>query len=174
VDIMIDNWPQARLGSAGRLRALAAAFPGAAVTERVIPASFDQVWDYFADMERSVPSFDETVREFRVVARQGTRLVARVKGPLLPLRYTLDVDLDRGWCLMTARPAWYIVAFAAEPSGSQTLFAHAEACNIAGPPDVRRAGAPLLSATRKWLVGHVSRDIDGIERAMGLREDRQR
>jgi hypothetical protein len=165
---MTDPWPQARLGNVGRLRALAAGFPGSAYAERVIPASFDEVWGYFSDMERSVPSFDETVTEFRIVSRTAAGLTARARGPGLPIRFTLDVDLERGWCLMTARPVYYLVAFAAEPSGDQTRFAHAEACNVCGPKLVRDAARPFLKMARRWIAGHVERDIDGLEAALGM------
>jgi hypothetical protein len=165
---MTDQWPTASLGNVGRLRALTAAYKASVIVERTIPASFDRVWEYFADMERSVPSFDETVAEFRITERIGNHLTARVRGPLLPIRFTLDVDLEPGWCIMTARPVYYLVAFAAEPAGDQTLFAHAEACNIPGPKALRRIGAPILTPATKWLRGHVTRDIDGLERELEI------
>jgi hypothetical protein len=165
---MTDQWPTAGLGNVGRLRALTAAFKASAIVERTIPVSFDRVWEYFSDMERSVPSFDETVAEFRITERAGTRLTARVRGPILPISFTLDIDLERGWCLMTARPVYYLVAFAAEPVGDHTLFAHAEACNIPGPQALRRIGSPILTPVTRWLTGHVTRDVDGLERELGI------
>ncbi|HEX3795631.1 MAG TPA: hypothetical protein VHV57_14150 [Acidimicrobiales bacterium] len=169
---MSELWPQANVGNVGRLRALAAGFPGSAYTERHIPVPFEQVWDYFSDMERSVPSFDETVAEFHITNRDDNRLTAKVRGPFLPIRFTLDVDLDVGWCLMTARPAYYLVMFAAEPSGDHTRFAHAEACNLPGPTVLRRPIQPLFRLARRWLVGHVERDVDGLELALGLTGDK--
>lgn len=166
---MSDNWPQADLGTVGRLRALAAGYPGAGYAERVLPAPFARVWDYFADMERSIPALDHTVAEFRIVARDGSRLTASTRSPWLPLHFTLDVDLEPGWCLMTARPVYYLVVFAAQPHREGTLFAHAEAASVPGPEPLRRAMRPLLAVPGRLLARHVSQDIDGIETALGLR-----
>lgn len=163
---MSDAWPEARLGNVARLRALAAGFPGSAYTESVIAVSFDEVWAYFSDMERSVPSFDETVAELRIVDRTASGFTARVRGPRLPLRFTLDVDLESGWCLMTARPAYYLVAFAAEPFGEHTTFAHAEACNVPGPRLLRHVARPVLALARRLIAGHIARDLDRLERAL--------
>jgi hypothetical protein len=165
---MSETWPQAGLGNVGRLRALAAGFRGAAYAERVLPLPFTRVWDYFSDMERSIPSLDRTVAEFRILTRDGARLTARTRSPWLPLRFTLDVDLDPGWCLMTARPVYYLVAFAAQPQGEDTLFAHAEAANVPGPEPLRRPLRPLLGLSARWLARHVGHDIDGLEAALGL------
>jgi ABC-type transport system involved in cytochrome c biogenesis ATPase subunit len=77
-----------------------------------------------------------------------------------------DVDLEGGWCLMTARPAYYLVAFAAEPFGDETRFAHAEACNVPGPKLLQHATLPFLVLARRWIAGHIGRDIDGLESAL--------
>lgn len=170
---MSAGWPGAALDNVGRLRALAAGYPGAAYRERRIAAPFERVWGYFADMERSVPDFDETVAALTILERTPAGFTARVRGRGLPLGVTFDVDLDPGWCLMTARPAWYLVAFAAVAEGEHTRFAHAEAAIVGGPRPLRRATGPALALAGRWLGRHVERDLDGIEAAVSDRGGRR-
>jgi hypothetical protein len=167
---MSDAWPQASLGNIRRLRVLAAAFPGMSVRERSFAAPFDLVWNYFSDLERSIPAFDETVSALRIVSQNDSRLVARASNPWLPFESTLDVDLDPGWCLMTARPRYYVVAFAAEPDGDHTRFAHAEACSVIGPVAFRRPIQIVLYGLNKWVGRHVERDLDGLQADLGLND----
>ncbi len=163
-----DRWPTAALGEVGRMRVLAAAFPGAFLEERLVPRSFETVWGYLSDLERSIPDFDRTVGGLRIVRRDGERLEARARaaGPV-PLATTFDVDLRPGWCWMVARPAFYVVGFAAEPEGDQTRLAHMEALSVPGPPGLRAALGPLLRMSRFGVARHVPRDLDGIGRALG-------
>lgn len=165
---MSDAWPQASLGNIRRLRVLAVAFPGMIVRERRFAAPFDRVWNYFSDLERSIPAFDETVRAFRIVSHDDTRLVACARNPWLPIDSTLDVDLEPGWCLMTARPRYYVVAFAAEAAGDHTLFAHAEACSVVGSQVIRRPIQAVLSGVNRRLGRHVDKDLDRLEANLGL------
>jgi hypothetical protein len=164
----MTSWPVAHLDPVARLRILAAGLPGAAVDERILDAPFQQVWDFFSDMETSLPLIDQAVGSFEIVSRTGSRLVARARTPRLHLPMTLDVDLEPGWCWMTARPHAYVVGFAAQPDEGHTRFAHLEAYNVAGPPRLRRLARPLLVAGRRHLAKHVGGDVDGIERALGL------
>jgi hypothetical protein len=167
-----ESWPVARFGPVARLRVLAAGLPGAVLHERTLAAPFERVWGYFADMERSTPEFDDQVGEFRVLRRDGHRLVARVRSsgwPRAPI--TLDVDLEPGWCWMAARPRLFVVGFAAEPEGGSTRFAHLEGLTFPGPPALQAVARPLLIATRRLHRSHVPADVDGIERALGLRNE---
>ena len=83
----------------------------------------------------------------------------------------LDLDLEPGWCWMVARPALYVVGFAAESDGERTRFAHLEGYALPGPPKLQAIVRPLLSATRRLHRADVPGDVDGIERALGLRRD---
>jgi hypothetical protein len=163
---MSENWPLAQLDAVERLRVLAAGFPGAGLDEQLLPADFARVWGFFSDMERSLPRFDRTVAKFRVISRDGSRLVGRALGPRLPLGFTFDVDLEPGWCWMTARPRIYVVAFAAVPEGDQTRFAHFEAYNIPGPTWLRRVGTPALKLSAAAVGRHVHHDVNGIAAAV--------
>jgi hypothetical protein len=164
-----DVWPLAQLDRVQRLRVLAASLPGASMHERIVPAPFDQVWNFFSDMERSLPSFDQAVGEFRIVERDGTRLVARARSPRLRVPFTFDIDLEPGWCLMTARPGIYVVGFAAQPDNGQTRFGHVESYNLGGPGWIRAAIRPLLALTKSRQHSHVVADVDGIEAALDVR-----
>lgn len=166
-----QSWPVAQFGPVARLRALAAALPGAVLDDRVVGAPYERVWDYFADMERSLPEFDRQVGDFRILSRDGNRLRAKVRsaGPL-PVWVSLDVDLEPGWCWMVSRPAFYVVGFAAEPDGEQTRFAHLEGYVLPGPSRLQAIVRPLLAASRRLHRAHVPGDVDGIERALGLRK----
>jgi hypothetical protein len=148
---------------------LAAGLPGGVLDERTMAAPFDRVWGFFSDMEQSLPRFDRAVGEFRIVERDGSRLVARARTPRLRFPIKFDVDLESGWCLMTARPSAYVVGFAAIPEGDRTRFAHLEAYSVPAPPLLGTVIRPLLVASRRSLAAHVTHDVDGIERALGLR-----
>lgn len=161
-----DAWPRAELSPIARLRTLAAALPSSVLVERTIPDDFDAVWGYFADMEQSLPSFDQAVGRFTITERTGTRLVARTRSPRLRIPFTFDVDLEPGWCWMTARSRVYAVGFAAEREGDQTRFAHLEAYTPPGPSWVRAILHRMLRYRHRALDHHVRADIDGLERAI--------
>lgn len=161
-----ETWPTAVLGPLGRARALAAGLPGTALQEGVIDAPFDRVWGFVADLERSVPAFDDVVARLRIVDRDGARLRIRTRASWrmagLPLDF--DVDLEDGWCWMVSRPRIYVVAMAAEPDPDdpgRTRYAHVEGITV-------RPRA-LARATRLRSRRHVASDVAGIERALGLR-----
>jgi hypothetical protein len=163
-----DGWPAAALGPVRRMAVLATALPGAYLEERQVPASFEALWAYLSDIERSIPEFDETVAELRVTGRHGDRLRARarVAGPV-PLHVGFDIDLRPGWCWMVARPALYVVGFAAEADGGDTRLLHVEALHVPGPAFLRRGLAPLLGIPRGRIARHVGHDLDMIQRALG-------
>ena len=168
-DAVADPWPVASLTPSARIRAIAAGLPGVAVVERVLDAPFDRVWEFIADLERSVPTFDRQVAGLRIVERDGTRLVARATSSWrlvrAPLRF--DVDLEDGWCWMVARPQVYVVGMAAEPLAGdpgRTRYLHLE-----GVPRNGRVLGPLVRATTAIHRRHVASDVDGIERAVATR-----
>lgn len=134
--------------------------------ERTLDAPFDVVWGFVGDLERSVPSFDRSVASIEVLSRHGHRLEVRAsstwRAGFLPLRF--EVDLDPGWCWMVSRPRLHVVGMAAVADGPRTRYAHLEGTAV--PSRLLR---PLVRATKVKHRVHVPADVDGIERALGLR-----
>ena len=96
------TWPVADLDAIRRLRALAAAVPGAFVAETVLDAPFDQVWAVAADLEHELPAYLPDVRSFTITRRDGERLEAHALG-YAGLRARFDIVLRPGWCVMRSR-----------------------------------------------------------------------
>jgi hypothetical protein len=117
---MTADWPVAEIDEVRRMRVLAAAIPGVSYAEEHFDASFDRVWEYIGDMERSMPALVRLFREFRIVEREGEQLRARAVG-WVGNRGTFDVVLRSGWCLMQDRFA--VGGFAAVPEGEGTRVA---------------------------------------------------
>lgn len=162
---LADGWPAATLDPIARLRVLAAGLPGTVVHERTIDAPFDRVWGFIADLERSVPTFDDTVSRVAIVGRprDGERFRIRTRSGwrMAGLPLSFDVDLEPGWCWMVSRPRLYAVGMAAVADGEVTRYGHLEGLAIPG-----RALSPLLPLTRRRHDRHVRSDVDGIERAL--------
>jgi hypothetical protein len=152
------DWPSARLDRIARLRVLAAALPHVSMAEALIDAPFARVWEWFADMEASVPTFDGQVRRLRVTRRDGERLrVMSWAGPGGAFPLPFDVRLEEGWCLMSGAARLYIVGMAAEPAGDQTHMGVLEG--------VARPGGGLM---RPAIARHVRGDLRGVGRALGV------
>lgn len=162
----MTTWPAAELGDIARLRVLAAALPGVAVHERLIDAPFDEVWRFVGDLERSAPTFDRDVTWLRIKERDGDRLRIVAGGPSWAFRAPLafEVHLRPGWCWMVGRRQLYVVGMAAEPDGERTRFAHLE-----GVGGAARWLRPVHAISRWRHEHHLPHDVDGIERALGLR-----
>lgn len=92
-----EHWPQAELDGVRRLRVLAAPIAGAAVTERVIAAPFEQVWALLADLEGTFGEIQPDMRHLRVALRSGDRLVADARSRY-GMRARFDGVLRPGWC----------------------------------------------------------------------------
>jgi hypothetical protein len=168
----MTGWPIAELDRIARLRVLAAGLPGVVVHERLIPLPYEQVWGFLADLERSAPAFDRDVAALRVLRRQGERLVVEATSPwwFARLQMRFHVDLTDGWCWMVSRPQLYVVGMAAEPAGdSGTRLAHLEGSVVSGSRRRRAVAAPLLVLSRWRHRHHVPRDVDRIERCLGVR-----
>jgi hypothetical protein len=142
------TWPVADLDAIGRLRALAAAVPGAFVAETVIDAPFDQVWAVAADLERELPAYLPDVRSFTITRREGERLEARARG-YAGLRARFDIVLRPGWCVMRSR--FLLGAMAAVPEGQQTRFAFLGGAHI----PAQKAAAPALGLLGRRTVPRV-------------------
>lgn len=52
---MTQDWPVAELNPVCRMRVIAAATPGAAYAEKLIPAPFSAVWEAASDLEHELP-----------------------------------------------------------------------------------------------------------------------
>jgi hypothetical protein len=147
--------PAAELDPIRRLRALAAAIPGAAVAEDVLDAPFEAVWETATDFEH-VGGVEILIKEAWIRSRRpdpdtgGERVEVGYKPRLFGPRDVIDVDLRPGWCWMQSPRA--IAAMAAVPEGERTRFAHLEAVRFPG----RRAFGPLLAA-KMALVGELRR-----------------
>lgn len=122
---MAVNDPPGRveLDPIARLSVLAAALPGAVVSQRQLSAPFAVVWRVIENLEHATPRYEPGVAQVRITARHGEQLQ-------LLVRYTdgrseaMDAKLRPGWCLMQSATA--VIAFAARPSGDGTLLAHLE------------------------------------------------
>jgi hypothetical protein len=137
--------PPAQLDPIRRLRALAAAIPGAAVAEGLLDAPFEAVWSAATDFEH-VGGIEILIKEAHVRSRRpdpgtgGERVEVEYKARPFGLRDVIEVDLRPGWCWMQSPLA--IAAMAAVPEGERTRFAHLEAVRFPG----RRVFGPLLAA----------------------------
>jgi hypothetical protein len=133
---MTIAWPDADIDPIARLRVLAAALPGAVVTERVIPAAPDAVWALAADLEHTVPRIQPHVVALTVTHRDGERLVADVRGHL-GLRARMNVVLRPDWCWIASR--FLVVGMAAAPHPEGTRFGWLQAVRF----PAARAAAPF-------------------------------
>ncbi|MEU5864473.1 MULTISPECIES: hypothetical protein [unclassified Nonomuraea] len=150
------SWPVSDLDPVRRLRALAAAIPGASVAERVIPAPLATVWAVVSDLEKEFGAFEPDMRHITVEpARPDGRLVARARSRY-GMRARFDVDLRPGWCWMQSRFLLVGVAATAVPEG--TLVAQTGGVRVPGraallPWGVRAAGERALARLAARVAG---------------------
>lgn len=146
------TWPVAQLDPVRRLRALAAALPGAAIVERVIPLPLDVVWALASDLERAVPRSEWHVRALHITRREGERLEALVIGPA-GVRDRFAGVLRPGWCWMQGRALY--IGMAATPVPGGTRFALVAGLRLPGAgalrPLVRRSIANSLRRLARHL-----------------------
>ena len=153
-------WPEARLSPIARARAVAEGIPGAAWEVTTFDAPYRSTWDWVADLEHSVPQFDDSVSSIRVRERHDRgdheELAITARNGPLPLRF--DVRLEDGYCLMRGRGRLYVVLMAAEPvdDGARTRFFHCEAIPLPGigtlaRPPVRRMVAADVANLRRLV-----------------------
>jgi len=162
-------WPDVDLDPIKRLRVMARVLPGVWMEERIIDAPFDRVWEFASNLERA-PEFDTDVHSVKVVSREGDSLRIKVRADVLGLALpptSVAVELREGWCWM--RSPLYVVGMAAVPEGDRTRFGHLEGVPLHGPPLVQRLLRPVAWISRRRHRYHIPHDVDGIERALGLR-----
>lgn len=151
----MTDWPQTELTDVERFRALAAGVPGAAVTERVLPAEPDQVKamladpDIFAEIQADLVSAT-------VLERDGARVVVLAKGRR-GQRARLTGQLRPGWCWLQSRFLIIGMAAAAEPGGG-TRVALTGGIRVPGraaivPIRVRQESAKSLDRLQRLLRG---------------------
>jgi hypothetical protein len=114
VEIMTE-WPTIELTDVERFRALAAGVPGAAVTERVLPADPDQVKALLADLDVFAEIQADLVSA-TVLERDGDRVVVLAKGKR-GQRARLTGQFRPGWCWLQSRFLIMGIAVAPEPGG---------------------------------------------------------
>lgn len=152
------TWPTATLDPVARLRVLAAALPGAALTEERLDADVATVWGFVGDLERSVPSFDRAVERLVVHERDGSHLRISAhpwrRGPGLPM----DVHLEPGFCWMWSRWRLYVVGMATVADGDGCRIGHLEGSAL--------PGARLLRPVARLAVAS---DVAGISRIVAGR-----
>jgi hypothetical protein len=141
---MNQYWPAAELDPVRRMRVLAAATPGVAYAEKLIPALFDAVWETASDLEHQLPRMITDLRSFEITSARGERMTARARGRL-GQRARFDVVLRPGWCVMQSR--FLIGGMAAVPEADGTRFACFGGLRLPGmrllDPVLRPAARPL-------------------------------
>jgi len=147
------NWPQAELTDVERFRALAAGVPGAAVTERVLPADPDQVKTMLADLNVFAAVQADFVSA-TIEEQAGDRVVVRAKGAR-GQRARLVGQLRPGWCWLQSRFLIIGMAVAAEPGGG-TRVALTGGIRVPGraaivPIGVRRESTKTLDRLEQLL-----------------------
>jgi hypothetical protein len=163
------TWPTVELDRVAQLRVLSRALPGVSLEERTIAAPLEVVWRFVSDLPNSVPRFDRDVGSIEILERDGDRMKIISRPTHIPIPVRFDVELREGWCWMVARPQLYIVGAAAVSAGEHTRFAMLEGVSLASPMALRAMLAPI-NATSRWRHRHhLTHDLDGIERALGLR-----
>ncbi len=115
-----QDWPVAELDPVRRMRVLAAATPGVAYAEKLIPVPFSAVWEAASDLEHEFPRMITDLRSFEITSTRGERMTARARGRL-GQRARFDVVLRPGWCVLQSR--FLIGGMAAVPEADGTRFA---------------------------------------------------
>ncbi|MEV3860784.1 hypothetical protein AB0J38_41565 [Streptomyces sp. NPDC050095] len=141
-----ESWPRAELDPVRRLHVLAAAVPGATVTEGRIDAPYARVGALLSDLEGEFGKVVTDMRDVRVVRRDGERVEALARS-----RYGMRARLRGvqrpGWCWLQSR--FLLVGVAAVADGDGTRVAFTGGVRVPGraalvPLGVRREGRRAL------------------------------
>ncbi len=146
-----QDWPVAELDPVRRMRVLAAATPGVAYAEKLIPAPFSAVWEAASDLEHELPRMITDLRSFEITSARGERLTARARGRL-GQHARFDVVLRPGWCVMQSR--FLIGGMAAAPDGEGTRFAFLGGLRL---PGIRLLDAVLRPAAQSLALRPIRR-----------------
>lgn len=112
---MTPEWPDTTLDPVRRLRVVAAGVRGAAVTERVVPADFPEVWTTLTDFEDGFTRVQPDMRRVHLLSRVTDR-VELLATSRHGMRARL-VGVERpGWCWLQSR--FLIIAMAAAPAAA--------------------------------------------------------
>ena len=130
---MNQHWPAAGLDPVRKLRVMAAATPGTELTEVIISAPPEQVWQVASDLPAEMPRLVRDFHSVTVTPGAGERLVMHARG-YLGQRARFDVLIRPGWCWMQSRFLLCGMAAAPDPSGTRFGF-------LGG---IRAPGAALL------------------------------
>lgn len=153
-----QGWPDVGLDPIARLRAVAAAYPSAAIRETVLDLAVDDAWRWVTDFERAVPRFDSQLARVKVTRRiDDTNLQLLVWANRIPVPLPMDVLVEPGYCLMRGRARTYLVLMAAVPTDDgRTRFVHCEA--------IPRHGLAIAQRTLQRIV---DADVRRLERVVG-------
>lgn len=113
---MTTNWPTADLDDVRRLHILAAGIRGASVTETVLDAPPERVWELLSDLEGTFGDIQPDMRNVRVLRRTGERIEAAARSRF-GFRAHFDGVLRPGWCWLQSRFLLIGMAVAPEPGG---------------------------------------------------------
>jgi hypothetical protein len=154
-----QDWPVSELDPVRRMRVLAAATPGVAYAEKLIPAPFNTVWEAASDLEHELPRMVTDLRSFEITSALGDRMIAHARGRL-GQRARFDVVLRPGWCVMQSR--FLIGGMAAVPEVGGTRFAFLGGLRL---PGMRLLDPVLRPAIRPLAL----RPIGRLERRLRVR-----
>ena len=146
---MTVNWPTAAdLDPVRRLYALAAGVRGARVTEREIPAPYEEIWPLLSDLDGELGRLVPDMRRLRVTRIDGDRVEA-VARSRFGMRARFDGVRRPGWVWLQSR--FVLIGVAATPSADRaaTRVAFTGGIRIPGraalvPVGVGRAGRRVL------------------------------
>lgn len=149
----MTDWPTIELTDVERFRALAAGVPGAAITERLLPADPDRVKAMLADLTIFAEIQADLVSA-AVLERDGDRVVVLAKGRR-GQRARLTGQFRPGWCWLQSRFLIIGMAVAAEPGGG-TRVALTGGIRVPGraaivPIRVRQESAKTLQRLERLL-----------------------
>jgi hypothetical protein len=156
VDAVNRDWPVAELDPVRRMRVLAAAVPGAAYAEKVIPKPFSAVWEAASDLEHELPRMVTDLRSFEITSARGERMTARARGRL-GQRASFDVVLRPGWCVMQSR--LLIGGMAAVPEAGGTRFAFLGGLRLPGARLLRPVLGPAVRNLALRPVTRLEHDL---------------
>lgn len=154
---MSSTWPVAELDSIQRLRVMAAAVPGAAVTERLVDAPLERVWAVLADFPDGFTRVQPDMRAVRVIQRAGDEVIVQAVSRH-GMRARLHGTERSGWCWLQSR--FLIIAMAAvQDPDARTRVALTGGIRLPGraaivPIGVRREARRSLDRLEQRLTVH--------------------